>query len=293
MIDLVLSDVVDRLTCSVCGDGLSPDGRSLLCPAGHAFDVAKQGYVNLLPGGVRPGTADTSEMVQARAEFLGAGHFAPLADRLAETVGTAMAASSGRCIVDAGAGTGYYLGAVLDHLEGAVGIALDLSKYALRRAARSHPRLGAAVCDLWRPIPVRTAAADAILNVFAPRNGAEYARLLCPGGSLFVVTPTGGHLQELVGPLGLLTVDEHKRDRIAQSLGEHFVPVAEEYCEMALTLGHSDVETLVGMGPSAHHISAPQARIATLPDPVEVTAAFTLLTMQHSARSGEGQARAG
>lgn len=288
MIDTVLSDVIDRLNCSVCQDGLrlSADGRSLVCPAGHAFDVAKQGYVNLLPGGVRPSTADTADMVQARAEFLGVGHFAPLAERLAETVRTAMpdrpAAGADRCVVDAGAGTGYYLGAVLDRLEAAVGIALDLSKYALRRAARSHPRLGAAVCDLWRPIPVRTATADAILNVFAPRNGAEYARLLRPGGSLFVVTPTAGHLQELVGRLGLLTVDEHKRDRIAQSLGDHFATVAEESCEMALRLGHGDVETLVGMGPSAHHISPTELRdrIAKLPDQIDVTAAFSLLTLQ-------------
>lgn len=280
MIDLVLSDVVDRLTCPVCQDrlGAVPGQRALSCPAGHAFDVARQGYVNLLSGSGRTGTADTIDMVSARAEFLGDGHFAALSERLAELAGAVL--DEGSCVLDAGAGTGYYLGRVLDRADGSVGIALDLSKYALRRAAREHPRLGAVVCDLWQPIPVRTAAADAILNVFAPRNGAEYARLLRPGGSLFVVTPTAGHLHELVGPLGLLSVDEHKRDRVGQALGEQFRIVAEESCEMPLTLSHTAVETLVRMGPSARHIPPGdlRIRISSLPDPVRVTASFTIHT---------------
>ena len=78
--------------------------------------MAKQGYVNLMPGGASPGTADTAEMVAARAEFLNAGHYAPLA----ETLATAAAVASGGppgVVLDAGAGTGYYLAAVLAALQ--------------------------------------------------------------------------------------------------------------------------------------------------------------------------------
>jgi 23S rRNA (guanine745-N1)-methyltransferase len=230
-------------------------------------------------------------MVSARAEFLGTGHFTVLAERLA---GLVSAAREPACVLDAGAGTGYYLGRALSRTESAVGIALDLSKYALRRAAREHPRIGAVVCDLWQAIPVRSGAADVILNVFAPRNGAEFARVLSPDGLLLVVTPTARHLTELVGPLGLLSVDEQKRDRVEQSLGEYFRLVGEESCEMSLSLGRSDIETLVGMGPSAHHVGVEElrARIGGLEAlvsgsvSVSVTASFTLSTFVTGTRSG-------
>jgi 23S rRNA (guanine745-N1)-methyltransferase len=276
MMGVVLSDVIDRLTCPICGDDLvSSDPGQVRCSAGHVFDVARQGYVNLLPGGAKAGSADTAEMVGARAEFLRAGHFAPMADRVATL---ADSLSSVGCVMDAGAGPGYYLGTVLRRIPGSVGVALDLSKYAMRRAAREHPRLGAVVCDLWRPIPVRSGSADVVLNVFAPRNGREYGRMLRSGGLLLVVTPTPRHLYELVGPLGLLSVDENKRERVDASLGDVFRLDHEERCELSLVLSRPEIETLAGMGPSAHHMSAVdlRKRVAALPETSSVTASFVL-----------------
>ncbi len=90
-------------------------------------------------------------MVQARADFLAVGHFASLADDLARAADEV--AGSGRvpgCLVDVGAGTGYYLGAVLGRLPERAGLALDISKFAVRKAARAHPRIGAVACDAWR-----------------------------------------------------------------------------------------------------------------------------------------------
>ena len=165
-------------------------GDSLRCGAGHTFDIARQGYVSLLPAGSKGGGGDTAAMVQARADFLAAGHFTGLAAVLAEAAGAAAgwAAASG-CVVDVGAGTGYYLAAVLDRLPQRAGLALDISKFALRKAARAHQRIGAAVCDSWRRLPVADSAAVLALNVFAPRDGAELCRILHPAGSLLVVTP--------------------------------------------------------------------------------------------------------
>ncbi|MFB9840727.1 putative RNA methyltransferase, partial [Actinoallomurus acaciae] len=80
----MLTDVVSLLRCPVCGADLTLGGRSLRCPARHAFDVARQGYAGLLTGNVRTGTADTAAMVAARAEFLDGGHYAPLAGLVAE-----------------------------------------------------------------------------------------------------------------------------------------------------------------------------------------------------------------
>ncbi|MEU8194285.1 putative RNA methyltransferase [Microbispora amethystogenes] len=262
----VLADVIDLLVCPLCTAKIHLEGGSVRCGSGHSFDVARQGYVNML---TRPaGTADTPAMVAARARFLDAGHYAPLARRLARLCAGA------EVVADAGAGTGHYLAAALGH--GAVGIALDVSKHALRRAARAHPRVGAVVADVWRPLPVGDARVDVLLNVFAPRNAPEFARVLRPGGTLVVVTPGPGHLRPLVERLGLLSVDEDKERRLEESLGGAFTREGEETEEFTLSLGHEEAGAVVGMGPSAWHTRPEElaARIGDLPDPVEVTASF-------------------
>ena len=247
--------VVDALACPVCRAPLGRAGGSLRCPAGHTFDIARQGYVNLLAGAVRTGTAkagsaDTSAMVADRADFLAAGHYAPLADLVTSL---ARRPAGNRLVVDAGAGTGYYLGAVLDRLPSSVGLALDVSPVATRRAARAHDRLGAAVWDVWRPWPVRDGVVDVLLNVFAPRNGPEFHRVLRPGGLLVVVTPGEDHLAELGTAAGLLGVDPRKPERLAETLGERFERLATHELRYPMTLDAVDVRRVVGMGPAGHH----------------------------------------
>jgi 23S rRNA (guanine745-N1)-methyltransferase len=272
----MLADVLRYLRCPVCAGDLSAGERVLRCTSGHAFDIARQGYAGLLTGNVSTGTADTAAMVAARADFLDGGHFAPLAELVAGQVEGRVPDEG--CVLDAGAGTGYYLGAVLDRLPGHQGVALDISKHALRRAARAHPRVGALTWDVWRPLPVRTGAVAVLLDVFAPRNAPEFHRVLRPDGVLVVVTPAARHLGELIGPLGLLTVDPDKAERVADTLGGRFAPAGTWPLEIPLRLTHAEVASLVAMGPSAWHTDqeAVHARIAALGEPVRVTAAFEI-----------------
>ncbi|HEY2523296.1 MAG TPA: 23S rRNA methyltransferase [Streptosporangiaceae bacterium] len=274
----MLADVAGLLVCPVCGASFSLAGAVLRCGNGHSFDVARQGYVNLMPGGARPGTADTAEMVSDRAAFLGAGHYAPLASALA---GLAAGAGERSVVLDAGSGTGYYLAAVLARLgPGVTGLALDISVRALRRAARAAPGIGAVGWDTWQPFPVRPGSVSVILNVFAPRNGPEFHRVLAPGGTLLVVTPAPGHLAELAAPAGLIAVDEHKDERLAATLGPYFTVTGRQDLTVPLRLAPAEAATLAGMGPSAHHFdpAATRARLDELPHPIPVTAAFTLTT---------------
>ncbi|TYK42856.1 methyltransferase domain-containing protein [Actinomadura decatromicini] len=272
----MLADVVRHLVCPVCGADLEHADRRLRCPGGHTFDIARQGYANLLPGNARPGTADTSEMVRAREEFLSAGHFAAPADRLAWSV--SMAGPS--FVLDAGAGTGHYLSAALDRSPDAIGLALDISKHAARRAAKAHPRAGAVVADLWRPLPVRDGAADAVMNVFAPRNAAEFHRVLRDDGLLFTVTPSQRHLGPLVDALGLLSIDKRKTERMDAALAGYFKLDSRQELETEAVLSHDEITTLVGMGPSAHHVPVEQLseRLVELADPLPVPLAFVLST---------------
>jgi 23S rRNA (guanine745-N1)-methyltransferase len=224
------------LACPRCRGSLKEAGRALRCARGHSFDVARQGYV-ALEGRAR---GDTAAMVAAREAFLGAGHYAPIAAALVE------AAPAAHTIVDLGAGTGYYLAALLDAQPEARGVALDASRPALRRAARAHSRIVAVACDIWHGLPLEDGAADVIVNVFAPRNVAEMRRVLAPGGAIVVVTPTPRHLHELA----LLDVHPGKRARLHAALSP---PVRRELVEFELALERHDVEALVAMGPSAHH----------------------------------------
>lgn len=273
----MLADVVEFLACAHCGEALTMGPGSLRCEHGHSFDVSRHGYASLLAKGGSRTAGDTAAMVAARAAFLGSGHYAPLADALTDAAVGALGARHG-CIVDVGAGTGYYLARVLDAVACRTGVAVDVSRYALRRAARAHPRLGAVACDAWRRLPVRTGAAVLVLNVFAPRSAAEMSRVLQPGASLVVVTPAPRHLAELVGPLDLLRVDRDKEQRLADALAPYFAPAEQRAHEFSLSLRRRDAANLVAMGPSAWHIPANviDERLLALPDPMPVTASVTL-----------------
>jgi len=266
----VLADAVDLLRCPVCADELAESEGALRCASGHSFDIARQGYVNLVPGG-----ADNADMVEAREAFLGAGHYRRLDDAVAEE---AAGLDAPGAVVDAGAGTGSQLARVLDALPDRIGLALDASSAALRRAARAHPRAAAVGADVWQQLPLRDQAAALILSVFAPRNPAEMARVLAPGGLLIAVTPTTRHLFELVGPLGLLSVPEDKADRLDAQVAPQFSLVERRPVEYSMFLARGEAAQIVRMGPSAWHVDEQTVaeRLAMLPDPLTVTASVML-----------------
>ncbi|HEV2874379.1 MAG TPA: methyltransferase domain-containing protein [Thermoleophilaceae bacterium] len=275
---LVLDDALHLLACPHCAGSLSRSQASVACPNGHSFDVARSGYLSLLPGDAQLGSADTAEMVAAREAFLAGGHYQPLVEALVEAAERAPVPPG--CVLDLGAGPGWYLARVLDRLSGRTGVALDLSKHALRRAARAHPRIAAVACDVWRSLPVRDSVGALALSVFAPRNGAETARVLRPGGALLVVTPTERHLAELVDRLGLLTVDERKQERLGATLDAHLDLERRVEREWSMTLTAEDVVNAVAMGPSARHATRRETGTEATP----VTASVTISI--YRARSG-------
>lgn len=271
----MLADVVDVLRCPVC-EGLVRLGGSLRCGNGHSFDVARQGYVNLQTGAAA-GNADTADMVAARAEHLAAGHYDRIVNAVAAAAAEVVGTAPSPLVVDAGAGTGHWLATLLDEVDGARGLALDNSKYAARRAAQAHSRIGAVVCDTWGGLPVAGGVASVILNVFAPRNGAEFARVLRPDGTLIVVTPTTDHLAEVVTALGMLRVDESKDARLDRTLSQHFDLVDRETVSAGLELGPDDARRIARMGPSTWHLTEDELD-ARLPNalPIRTTASVAV-----------------
>ncbi|MCN9240295.1 methyltransferase domain-containing protein [Streptomyces sp. RY43-2] len=245
---------LDLLRCPTCrARQLRADGRALRCSAGHTFDVARHGYAALLTG-ARATSGDDAAMTRARARFLATGAYASVRDAVARLA--AESAPERATVVDVGCGTGYYLTGVLDRLPGARGLGLDTSVGALRSTARAHTRVAAAAWDVFRPFPLADGVADVVLDVFAPRNPAEFHRVLRTDGRLIVVRPTGRHLAELRGRLpAMVTVDPAKEQRLHRALDPRFEAAVTEQVEYAAPLAEAQALDLVAMTPSARHVS--------------------------------------
>ncbi|MDQ0756425.1 methyltransferase domain-containing protein [Arthrobacter sp. B3I4] len=266
------------LVCPVCRSPFAADstGRSLLCPDGHSFDAAKQGYFNFLTGKGTVFEADSPDMVAARFDFLSAGHYRGLAESVAD-LAAPLLARPGAAVLDAGTGTGHYLRAVLDRAPAAA-VGLDISKFALRRAARLNPEALNVVSDVWQRLPLPNDAVDVIMVVFAPRNAAEFARVLRPSGRLIVVTPREGHLAEVAGRTGMLGIEPAKDERLSASLAGRFGARPAQDVDLALDLSPADVANLALMGPAGHHVDrgALAALVASLPARTAVAARFRI-----------------
>lgn len=272
-----LRSALPLLSCPHRPEPLHADGDGLLCESGHRFDVARQGYVNLLASGSAH-ASDTAAMIAARVAVLSTGRYAPIADALSSAV--VASGPRGGGLLDLGGGTGYYAARVLDALPQAVGVSLDLSKYAARRAARAHPRLASVVADAWARLPLSDEAFDVVLSVFAPRNVPEIVRVLRPGRALVVATPEPAHLVELVGAVDGVELDPRKQERLHTSLADAFEDPSVRRVEETLRLGRHEARDLVLMGPTAFHRTAEEIEraLADLPDPLAVSLDVTVQT---------------
>lgn len=260
------------LECPFCTTPLRREHTRLTCPDRHSFDIARQGYVNLIHGHARH-RGDTADMVAAREIFLAQGHYRPLAETVTVLAARHDPAPHGT-VLDLAGGTGHYLASVLEAVPHRHGICLDASVPALKRAARAHPRGAAVGADAWQRWPLATGSASTVLNVFAPRNAAETRRVLAPAGIIITATPARIHLCELIEPLGMPTIDSRKADRLAATFND-FIRLDAQLVTYRLSLNHTEVHALVSMGPAARHASsdALRQRVARLPERVTVTVA--------------------
>jgi 23S rRNA (guanine745-N1)-methyltransferase len=279
------------LLCPVCSRPLErkqpdPAGRPrLACGSGHSFDAARQGYYNLLVGKGTAFEADTPGMVDARFNFLGRGHYRPLADAVAAAVVPSLPRKSA-VVLDSGTGTGHYLRGLLDHAaaEGrtVAALGMDISKFALRRAARLNREALNLAWDVWQPLPLAAKSVDAITVIFAPRNAPEFARVLKPTGRLVVVTPRSGHLGSLAGITGMLHIEEDKESRLTGAMAPHFTVTETRDIGFPLSLTHEEAADLAFMGPAGHHFDRSDiaGRLESHPGTIQSEAMFRLTVFQ-------------
>jgi 23S rRNA (guanine745-N1)-methyltransferase len=187
--------------CPICKAPLHQQQRSLVCKEGHLFDLARSGYVNLLPvsrkRSKQPG--NNAQMVNARRLFLHKGYYQPLCDQLCSVI-TALAPDTGGTLLDAGCGEGYYTGHVTHALaESGKSISVcgvDIAKCAVDAAAKSCKAAQFAVGSVFH-LPVADESCDLLMSLFAPYCGTEFQRILRPHGKMVLVIPGAQHLMGL------------------------------------------------------------------------------------------------
>ena len=204
------------LICPLCQQPLDAQPQGLGCSNNHHFDRARQGYYNLLPVQFKrsqdPG--DNTAMVEARQRFLDSGHYQLLADRLAQVAAEMTPAVSSW--LDIGCGEGYYSTRLAAALPGAHGYALDISREAVKRAARRSHNITWLVASMAR-LPLADASLDLIISVFSPIDWNEAARVLKPGGQVLRLGPGRDHLLELRQQL-YAEVRDYQDDKHLQEL---------------------------------------------------------------------------
>ncbi len=255
--------------CPNCFSPLSATADLVIgCENGHRFDVARQGTVTLLPPRAPRTVGDDHKMLTARAALLDSALYVPIADAIADLAQRNLASLPaggplGPRLVDFGCGTGYYASRVAERVSAAAVLVADRSPVAVRVAVRAVPGATGVVLDIWRPLPLRDDSADLALNVFAPRNPEEYARVVRPGGTLVVVVPRENHLAELRRDGSVLTVPADKERLVTESLGAAGFDLAETaHVEYSASISDDQRAHLVAMGPSAHHVAEAAANDA-------------------------------
>ena len=193
-----------NLACPIDGKRLELNEKQLVCRHGHTFDIARQGYVNLLPvqhkRSKQPG--DSKEMILARTQFLNSGCYEPIAKKLAEIILEQTSDNNELCLMDAGCGEGYYFNYVFNVLKDKPScnefslVGIDISKAAIVQSAKRN-KLITWVVGTNRQPPVADASVDIILCLFGFQSLNVFYKKLKPDGKVILVDPGAEHLKEL------------------------------------------------------------------------------------------------
>lgn len=187
--------------CPLCSQALYQVNNHFQCDNNHQFDIAKEGYINLIPANKKrsknPG--DNVEMMQARRRFLESGAYNPLRERVSHLCNELLDKKQPR-ILDIGCGEGYYTSHLQSTLEqnsvSSQVYGLDISKVAVRYAAKRYSACSFSVASSQR-LPFQSHSLDLILRIYAPCNSDELLRCLDVDGSIVTVTPGARHLYQL------------------------------------------------------------------------------------------------
>ena len=254
--------------CPVCRTKLFALPSQLKCLKGHSFDVAKQGYVNLLLDNAHNKRhGDDKLMVKSRTDFLEKGYYEPLRKAVCDVVGI------GHNVLDSGCGEGYYTEAIA-RCNSVCGI--DISKDALKVAAKRCETVSFAVASIG-DIPLKNGSRDVIVNIFAPDNPDEFSRVLCDGGRLINVQPMERHLFGLKSAI----YDEPYLNPAVEYERDGFELLSKEELKYSITLDcNEDIISLFKMTPYYYKTGKTDQEKLTKLDTLTTEVEFCILEYQ-------------
>ncbi|WP_297420984.1 putative RNA methyltransferase [Clostridium sp.] len=243
------------LLCPVCKDKLIKDivKKMYKCPNNHTYDIAKEGYVNLLISNQKssknPG--DSKEMVLARIDFLSRGYYSLLSNKINEIAAEFLGKNTSNKfnIMDLGCGEGYYLTNLKTYLDEknikADYYGLDVSKDAVKYASKSNKECVWAVGNNFR-IPADDKSIDCILSVFSPIEINECNRVLKDEGVFIRVLPRTNHLIQL-REIIYSEVNLNNKTYTADTKENEYVK--ESNVTFDITLNNEEIMSLLKMTP--------------------------------------------
>lgn len=234
--------------CPLCQTPFQKKNKTQICANNHHFDIAKEGYLNLLPVNAKnsknPG--DNKDMMNARRGFLNSNGYLPLADKINEITIRLLDGKEQAQLLDLGCGEGYYTNLLASKLsESYVINALDISKIAVRYAAKRNKNINFCVASAY-DVPLADKSLDLLLRIYAPSSDSELQRLLKPGGYMITVTPAPRHLFQLREKI-YDQVDEHPQENDSPS---GFMKIEQINLNYPLQITDSQiVQDLINMTP--------------------------------------------
>lgn len=245
------------LLCPIEGGSLTLSERTLKCDAGHCYDIARDGYVNLLPVQNKrsrdPG--DSKEMIASRRRFLNSGIYEEIAHAATAAVHKGISPLEPTVILDAGCGEGYYLRHLVESSSqyrlNAIGV--DISKWAVLSAAKQDPS------SLWlvgsnAKLPIASESLDRILCMFGFPVYEEFSRTLKSGGKLILIEPGPEHLQEL---RAIIYSEVKAKPKHGEDSLPEFTQVSHDTLKFTVHLSEkSQVSDLLIMTPHLYRASA-------------------------------------
>lgn len=238
---------IGLFACPICQESMQVyDQGRLTCSANHSFDIAKQGYVNMLTHSAA--SKYSKDLFESRKTIIDSGLYDPLEEKIAELIGEA------KTVLDTGCGEGSHLARILSQKQG-IGIGIDIAKEGILAAARHYPKQIWCVGDLAKS-PFAKTSFDVILNILSPANYEEFKRLLTSNGCVVKVVPQSGYLQQLRSQLYADSAKEtYSNEQTVERFRESFSNVTVERITYTVPLASVLVPALLEMTPMGWHMA--------------------------------------
>lgn len=233
------------VVCPICKSRLDKVDKSFICEHRHSYDIAKEGYVHLLPvqkkNSKNPG--DNKEMINARRQFLERGYYDPLVNQIIDTIEIKENAT----ILDAGCGEGYYSDKINQYFEDARVLGFDISKEAVKKAAKKYKDIFFFIASV-NDIPIADKSIDTYITTFAPIDSSEIKRILKVDGNAIIISAGPNHMSEIAEKI-YSKFEPHDYDP-KHSLGPSFELLQEEILDFRINLKEpTNIESMLKMTP--------------------------------------------